>query len=56
MKLEGEENAKQLGMALTRQLEEKVQKIVSLEERLKEYSTATIRTERKGDEGEKRTG
>ena len=52
MKL-AEENTKQLEMTLTRQLEEKSQKIASLEERLKENSTATIHSERQGEEGGK---
>ena len=49
-----EENTKQLETTLARKLEEKEQTIVSLEARLKEYSTATIRTERQGDEGKEK--
>ena len=46
-----EENTKQFETTLARKLEEKEQTIVSLEARLKELSTATIQTERQGDEG-----
>ncbi len=49
-----EENTKQLERTMTRQLEEEVQKRVSLEERLKENSTSTTRKERQGDEGKEK--